>query len=103
MSTRGGRWVLLKLRYYDYPEYTARITSHYAGDILVIEEVGELSEETVRIIRETLGIDGNDFELTSEDLLLIPLEKLPGKDRSLFKALEPRERFKVTWRWENGA
>ena len=84
-------WKLYRLKYEDYPEYSARITGHYAGDLLIIEEVGELSEESVRLIKSALGIDENAraFDIEVKDVLKLPIEKLPEEDRKLLlKAAE---------------
>ncbi|NPA48150.1 MAG: hypothetical protein GXO14_05860 [Thermococci archaeon] len=73
-------WKVYGLKYQDYPEYAARITSHYAGDMLIIEELGELSEEEVARIKERLGIEPErrTFELTVRDLTELPLRDMPN-------------------------
>jgi len=76
-------WKLYRFKYEDYPEYSARITGHYGGDLLLIEEEGELSDEAVRLIKDSLGVvdDARKFEITPRDVMKLPLEKLPEGDR----------------------
>lgn len=38
-------WQVFKGKYQGFPEYTTRITGHYAGDMLLLEEVGVLSHK----------------------------------------------------------
>jgi len=86
-------WKLYRFKYEDYPEYSARITGHYAGDMLIIEEEGELSEEAVKLIKETLGIDENvrAFNIEVRDVLRLPIKELPEKDRKVL--LEAAEKL----------
>jgi len=101
-------WKLYRFKYEDYPEYSARITGHYAGDLLVIEEEGELSEEAVRIIKEALGLseEARAFEISVGDLMKIPVEQLPEGDRkALLKAaekLDSESRLHVEYRYQPG-
>ncbi|WP_461864952.1 hypothetical protein [Thermococcus sp.] len=84
-------WKLYRFKYEDYPEYSARITGHYAGDLLIIEEEGELSERTVELIKENFGIQKNarTFNIEPKDMMKLPIEKLPEEDREiLIKAME---------------
>ncbi|WP_297071402.1 hypothetical protein [Thermococcus sp.] len=76
-------WKLYRFKYEDYPEYSARITGHYAADLLLIEEEGELDEEAVRLIKDSLGVpeDARKFEITPRDVVKLPLEELPDNDR----------------------
>jgi len=78
-------WKLYRFKYEDYPEYSARITGHYAGDLLIIEEEGELSDDAVRIMKRTLGIDENvrAFDLMVEDILRLSMKELPENDRKV--------------------
>ncbi len=78
-------WKLYIFKYENYPEYSARITGHYAGDMLLIEEKGELSETTVNIIKDTLGINKNvrDLNLEIKDVMKLPFKNLPSDDREL--------------------
>ncbi len=73
-------WKVYGMKYQDYPEYAARITSHYAGDMLIIEELGELGEDEVKRIKEALGIEESRkaFELSLRELMELPLERMPG-------------------------
>ena len=84
-------WKLYRFKYEDYPEYSARITGHYAGDLLIIEEEGELSERTVELIKENFGIQKNarTFNIEPKDMMKLPIEKLPEEDREIIiKAME---------------
>ncbi len=76
-------WKLYRFKYEDYPEYSARITGHYAGDLLLIEEEGELSDEAVRLIKGALGTSDETMklEITPRDVVKLPLEELPERDR----------------------
>ncbi|NJD99685.1 hypothetical protein E3E26_07810 [Thermococcus sp. LS1] len=78
-------WKLYRFKYKDYPEYSARITSHYAGDVLIIEEEGKISEEAVRIIKESFrlseGVKGFDIEV--KDIMKLPIGDLPEADREI--------------------
>jgi len=78
-------WKLYRFKYEDYPEYSARITGHYAGDLLIIEEEGELSEEAVKLIKQALGIDENEraFDVSVRDVLRLPMKELPERDRKV--------------------
>ncbi len=71
-------WKVYTMSYRDYPEYAARITSHYAGDMVVVKELGEISEEEVRKIMKALGINPEQrrFEMTLRDVASLPLEGL---------------------------
>jgi len=99
-------WKLYRFKYEDYPEYSARITGHYAGDLLVIEEEGELSEEAVRIIKEALGLDEDTraFDISVGDILNLPMKKLPKEDQTaLLKAAEKLDsdsRLHVEYRYQ---
>ncbi|MFA4707062.1 hypothetical protein [Pyrococcus kukulkanii] len=77
MSTKGGTWVLLRLRYLS-DIYLSKVTSHFAGDMLVMEEIGEVSEPTARKILE-MG------EVTPETLPALNLNELPDKDRKVIE------------------
>ena len=76
-------WKLYRFRFEDYPEYSARITGHFAGDMIIIEEEGELSEEAVKLLKKALGIEENEgkFDIEPQDIMKLPLEELPGVDR----------------------
>ncbi|WP_082781421.1 hypothetical protein [Thermococcus peptonophilus] len=99
-------WKLYRFKYEDYPEYSARITGHYAGDLLIIEEEGELSEEAVRLIKEALGINENarKFDIEVRDIMKIPVEDLPDKDRkTLLEAaskLDSESKLHVEYRYQ---
>lgn len=99
-------WKLYIFKYEDYPEYSARITGHYAGDMLIIEEEGELSEEAVGIIKEALGIDEDEryFNISPSEVLKIPMEKLPEGDRKLLllsaEKLDTRSKLHVEYRYQ---
>ncbi len=99
-------WKLYIFKYEDYPEYSARITGHYAGDMLIIEEEGELSEEAVRIIKEALGIDENarHFNILPSEVLKIPMEKLPEEDRRLLlssaEKLDSESKLHIEYRYQ---
>ncbi|WP_232460865.1 hypothetical protein [Thermococcus gorgonarius] len=99
-------WKLYIFKYEDYPEYSARITGHYAGDMLIIEEEGELSEEAVKLIKETLGIgdDARYFNILPSQVLKIPIEKLPEKDRktllSAAEKLDSESKLHVEYRYQ---
>lgn len=98
-------WKLYRLKYVDYPEYSARITGHYAGDLLLIEEEGELSEEAVKVIKSTLGVadDAREFEITPRDIMKLPIGKLPEGDRNLLLEavgkLDAESRLHVEYRY----
>ncbi|WP_297416676.1 hypothetical protein [Thermococcus sp.] len=84
-------WKLYRFKFEDYPEYSARITGHFAGDMLIIEEEGELSEDAVKLLKESLGVDENTrkFDIEPRDVMKLPLERLPEEDRkTILKALE---------------
>ena len=99
-------WKLYRFKYEDYPEYSARITGHYAGDLLIIEENGELSEEAVKLIKEALGIDENAraFDVEVKDVLRLPIKKLPETDRKLFLAsaekLDSESKLHIEYRYQ---
>ena len=99
-------WKLYRFKYEDYPEYSARITGHYAGDLLIIEEEGELSEESVRLIKEALGIDENvrAFDIGARDVLRLPIEKLPEKDRKVLleaaEKLDSESKLHIEYRYQ---
>jgi len=99
-------WKLYIFKYEDYPEYSARITGHYAGDMLIIEEEGELSEEAVEIIKEALGIDENEryFNIPPSEVLKIPVEKLPEDDRRVIlqaaEKLDAESKLHVEYRYQ---
>jgi len=78
-------WKLYRFKYEDYPEYSARITGHYGGDLLIIEEEGELAEESVKAIREALGVgaDARAFDIEVGDVMKLPLDRLPEEDRKI--------------------
>jgi len=38
------KWTVYKAKYYGFPDYTGRITGHYVGDMISMEEIGNLSE-----------------------------------------------------------
>ena len=98
-------WKLYRFRYEDYPEYSARITGHYAGDMLLIEEEGELSEVAVKLIRESLGLDDNvrEFNILPSEVLKLPIEKLPEGDRKLLlssaEKLDSESKLHVEYRY----
>jgi len=91
-------WHLLKLVYVNQP-YLSRAMAHFAGDMAVLEELGTLKEETVRMIKESLGAEGDEIDLSLSDLILVPMEELPEKDRELLlkvaQTLEPDARLKI--------
>ena len=99
-------WKLYVFKYEDYPEYSARITGHYAGDMLIIEEEGELSEEAVKLIKEALRIDGEvrHFNIPPSEVLKIPIEKLPDEDRKTLLAaaekLDAESKLHVEYRYQ---
>jgi RNA binding exosome subunit len=99
-------WKLYRFRYEDYPEYSARITGHYAGDMLIIEEEGELSEEAVKLLKTALGIeeDSRKFDIEPKDLMKLPIEKLPTEDRKTLLAamekLDSESKLHVEYRYQ---
>ncbi|NJF25793.1 hypothetical protein E3E29_09125 [Thermococcus sp. Bubb.Bath] len=99
-------WKLYRFRYEDYPEYSARITGHYGGDMLIIEEEGELGEEAVKLIKDALGIDENarKFDIEVKDIMKIPMEDLPEEDRkTLLEAaskLDSESKLHVEYRYQ---
>ncbi len=98
-------WKLYRFKYEDYPEYSARITGHYGGDLLVIEEEGEISEEAVRIIKEALGLneDVRAFDISVGDVLNLPMKRLPKEDRAILlraaEKLDSDSRLHVEYRY----
>ncbi len=99
-------WKLYRFKYEDYPEYSARITGHYAGDLLIIEEEGELSEEAVRVIKEALGVadDARRFDITPRDIMKLPIERLPEEDRKVLLdaagKLDSESKLHVEYRYQ---
>ncbi|WP_240921664.1 hypothetical protein [Thermococcus sp. 21S9] len=99
-------WKLYRFKYEDYPEYSARITGHYAGDLLIIEEEGELSEEAVRLIKSALGIDENvrAFDIEVRDVLRLPIKELPEKDRKVLleasEKLDSESKLHIEYRYQ---
>ncbi|WP_048810988.1 hypothetical protein [Thermococcus gammatolerans] len=99
-------WKLYRFKYEDYPEYSARITGHYAGDLLIIEEEGELSEEAVKLIKSALGIDENTraFDIEVRDVLRLPIKELPEKDRKVLleaaEKLDSESKLHIEYRYQ---
>ncbi|WP_456366520.1 hypothetical protein [Thermococcus sp.] len=99
-------WKLYIFKYEDYPEYSARITGHYAGDMLIIEEEGELSEEAVKLIKEALGVEDETrhFSILPSQVLKIPIEELPENDRktllSAAEKLDAESKLHVEYRYQ---
>ena len=89
---------MLKLTYYE-PPYVSRGLAHFAGDMAVLEEIGEISEEAVEIIKRALGAKGDEIDLTVGDLVMIPVEELPARDGELIlnvaKNLEGDSKLKI--------
>ena len=99
-------WKLYRFKFEDYPEDSARITGHFAGDLLIIEEEGELSEEAVKVLKESLGIEegARKFDIEPEDLMKLPLEKLPKEDRETLLAamekLDSESKLHIEYRYQ---
>ena len=99
-------WKLYLFKYEDYPEYSARITGHFAGDMLIIEEKGELSEEAVKLLKMALGIDedARKFEIEPQDIMKLPLEELPKEDRQILltaaERLDSESKLHVEYRYQ---
>ena len=99
-------WKLYVFKYEGYPEYSARITGHYAGDMLIIEEEGELSEDAVKLIKEALGVgeEARHFNIPPSKVLGIPIEKLPEEDRetllSAAEKLDAESKLHVEYRYQ---
>ena len=99
-------WKVYRFRYEDYPEYSARITGHYAGDLLIIEEEGELSEEAVKLIKEALGIDEGTraFDIDVRDVLRLPIKELPEDDRKVIlqaaEKLDSESKLHIEYRYQ---
>jgi len=99
-------WKVYRFRYEDYPEYSARITGHYAGDLLIIEEEGELSEEAVKLIKEALGIDegARAFDIDVRDVLRLPMKELPEGDRKVIlqaaEKLDSESKLHIEYRYQ---
>lgn len=51
-----SKLIIYRGKYYDFPEYSARITGHYAGDMLVLEEIGAVSESCGKKIAEEVNL-----------------------------------------------
>ena len=98
MSTKQGTWRLLKLMYRN-PPYVSQSLGHFAGDMAILEEIGELSEEAVGIIKESLGTEKSEIDLTFPDLSLIAIDRLPENDKELLlnsaKELEGDAKLKI--------
>ncbi len=99
-------WKLYRLKFEDYPEYSARITGHFAGDMLIIEEEGELSEEAVNFLKEALGVesDTRKFDIEPKDIMKLPLDKLPKEDRQTLLAtaekLDSESKLHIEYRYQ---
>ncbi len=98
MPTKQSTWHLLKLMYRN-PPYVSQSLGHFAGDMAILEEIGELSEEAVGIIKESLATEKSEIDLTFPDLSLIPIDRLPEKDKELLlnsaKELEGDAKLKI--------
>ncbi|WP_456368416.1 hypothetical protein [Thermococcus sp.] len=99
-------WKLYRFRFEDYPEYSARITGHFAGDMLIIEEEGELSEEAVRLLKKALGVDedARKFDIEPQNIMKLPLEELPKEDRKTLLAamekLDSESKLHIEYRYQ---
>ena len=61
------RWQVFKGKYQGYPEYTTRITGHYAGDMLLLEEVGELSPSCAEKLFSNIKVIPNTLYELNKD------------------------------------
>ena len=99
-------WRIYVFKYQDYPEYSARITGHYGGDMLLIEEEGELTEKTVSIIKDVLGIgeDVKYFNIEIKDLIKVLTKELPPADKEVLlssaKKLDAESKIHIEYRYQ---
>ncbi len=98
MTMKTSTWRLLKLTYSN-PPYVSQSLGHFAGDMAILEEIGDLSEEAVKVIRESLGTEKSEIDLAFPDLSLIAIDRLPEKDKDLLlnsaKELEGDAKLKI--------
>ncbi len=81
-------WCLARLARCELP-YIAYILDHYVGEIISLEELGKLTNDTVEKICNALGIRGTEdyIILNYKDILRTPLEDIQGNDRELIEKI----------------
>ncbi|NJE08026.1 hypothetical protein E3E31_05730 [Thermococcus sp. M39] len=86
------RYHLIKRSYMGFSSYVSYVLDHFEGDFIIEEDLGELSEDTVKKIEEALG----GLEITLANAPLIPLDDIDEGDRQLLlKALQTLESNEV--------